>query len=138
MLLPGNLGFWYLPAKQCLYRATNIPETILSFPFIGRRRTAQSSQDVEAVLGGQLHSQGCLPLWLRLLQLPFFFFIASHVEAVLVAVAVSNLCVEEHSIGYAQAPLAEVLGASVPLLFWQAWHAGTVWTELPRCQGGAW
>ena len=54
------------------------------------------------------------------------------------AVAVSNLCVEEHSIGYAQAPLAEVLGASVLLLFWQAWYAGTVWTELPRCQGGAW
>ena len=29
MLLPGNLGFWHLPAKQRLYRATNIPETML-------------------------------------------------------------------------------------------------------------
>lgn len=75
MLLPGNLGFWHLPAKQRLYRATNIPETMLmtlwlkclELPFssfFGRRGTqgqcGQSYHDVKAVPGDQLRSQTCL------------------------------------------------------------------------------
>ena len=39
-------------------------------------------------------------------------------------VAFSNLLVEEHSRGYAQASLAEVLAASVLLFDWQAQYEG--------------
>ena len=95
MLLPGNLGFWHLPAKQRLYRATNILETMLmplwlqgfGASFIGmRRRTVRDSghralkMSRRCLVASCIHNAACPAV--RLLQLPFFFFIASHVEAV--------------------------------------------------------